>query len=116
MITINSGAQIHPLIATRWSSSLKGKSLRYIMVANHGYLPDKVNFAARIAKNRVNPEIPVDLIASFKAAAATDPGDASLSFASQQRYALDHTPKKAANRKFDKLHAGLPISTTAAFA
>ena len=44
------------------------------MVANHGYLPDKVNFAARIAKNRVNPEIPVDLIASFKAAAATDPG------------------------------------------
>lgn len=74
LITINSGAQIHPLIATRWSSSLKGKNLRYVMVANHGYLPEKVNFAARIAKNRVNPEIPVDLIASFKAAAATDPG------------------------------------------
>lgn len=46
------------------------------MVANHGYLPEKVNFAARIARNRVNPEIPVDLIASFKAAAATDPGEA----------------------------------------
>ena len=44
------------------------------MVANHGYLPDRVNFAARIAKNRVNPEVPVDLIASFKAAAETDPG------------------------------------------
>ena len=45
-----------------------------MMVANHGYLPDRVNFAARIAKNRVNPEEPVDLIASFKAAAETDPG------------------------------------------
>jgi len=76
LITINSGAQIHPLIATRWCSSLKGKNLRYVMVANHGYLPDRVNFAARIAKNRANPDIPVDLIASFKAAAETDPGDA----------------------------------------
>lgn len=74
LITINSGAQIHPLIATRWCSSLKGKNLRYVMVANHGYLPEKVNFAARIAKNRVNPDVPLDLIASFKAAAETDPG------------------------------------------
>ena len=74
LITIDSGAQIHPLIATRWCSSLKGKNLRYVMVANHGYLPDKVNFAARIAKNRVNPDVPLDLIASFKAAAQTDPG------------------------------------------
>ena len=77
LITINSGAQIHPLIATRWCSSLKGKNLRYVMVANHGYLPDKVNFAARIAKNRVNPHVPLDLIASFKAAAQTDPGGCS---------------------------------------
>ena len=77
LITITSGAQIHPLIATRWCSSLKGKNLRYVMVANHGYLPDKVNFAARIAKNRVNPEVPLDLIASFKAAAQTDPGGCS---------------------------------------
>jgi len=78
LITINSGAQIHPLIATRWCSSLKGKNLRYVMVANHGYLPDRVNFAARIAKNRANPDVPVDLIASFKAAAETDPGDAVI--------------------------------------
>jgi len=78
LITINSGAQIHPLIATRWCSSLKGKNLRYVMVANHGYLPDRVNFAARIAKNRANPDIPVDLIASFKAAAETDPGEAII--------------------------------------
>ncbi len=48
------------------------------MVANHGYLLDRVNFAARIAKNRANPDIPVDLIASFKAAAETDPGDAII--------------------------------------
>lgn len=74
LITINSGAQIHPLIATRWCSSLKGKNLRYVMVANHAYLPNKVNFAARIAKHRVDPDVPLDLIASFKAAAATDPG------------------------------------------
>lgn len=78
MITISSGAQIHPLIATRWCSSLKGKNLRYVMVANHGYLPNKVNFAARIAKNRVDPEVPLDLIASFKAAAETDPGENPL--------------------------------------
>ena len=74
MITINSGAQIHPLIATRWCSSLKGKNLHYVMVANHGYLPDRVNFAARIAKHRVNADEPMDLIAAFKAAAALDPG------------------------------------------
>lgn len=75
LITINSGAQIHPLIATRWCSSLKGKNLHYVMVANHGYLPDRVNFAARIAKHRVNPEEDMDLIAAFKAAAALDPGE-----------------------------------------
>lgn len=74
LITINSGAQIHPLIATRWCSSLKGKNLHYVMVANHGYLPDRVNFAARIAKYRVNTDKPMDLIAAFKAAAALDPG------------------------------------------
>lgn len=52
------------------------------MVANHGYLPEKVNFAARIAKNRVNPDVPLDLIASFKAAAETDPGRCSSIFPS----------------------------------
>jgi hypothetical protein len=74
LITIKSGAQIHPVIASRWCSSLKGKNIRYVMVANTGYLPDRVNFAARIAKHRVRPEEPADVIAMFKEAASREEG------------------------------------------
>lgn len=49
-LTISSAAQIHPVIATRWSGHLKSNKLEVVMCANEGYLPDKVNFSCRIAK------------------------------------------------------------------
>jgi hypothetical protein len=50
VLTISSAAQIHPVIATRWSGTLKSNKLETVMCANEGYLPDKVNFSCRVAK------------------------------------------------------------------
>lgn len=46
LIRFSSGAQIHPLIATRWAPRLAPK---IVVVANDGYLPGRVNFALRSA-------------------------------------------------------------------
>lgn len=51
VLTISSAAQVHPVIATRWSGHLKSDKLEIVMCANEGYLPDKVNFSCRIAKH-----------------------------------------------------------------
>lgn len=50
VLTISSAAQVHPVIATRWSGHLKSSKLEIVMCANEGYLPDKVNFSCRVAK------------------------------------------------------------------
>jgi hypothetical protein len=50
ILTISSAAQIHPVIATRWSGHLKSNKLEIVMCANEGYLPDLVNFSCRVAK------------------------------------------------------------------
>ncbi|KAH7073572.1 hypothetical protein BKA63DRAFT_534044 [Paraphoma chrysanthemicola] len=50
LLTISSAAQIHPVIATRWSGHLKSAKLEIVMCANEGYLPDLVNFSCRVAK------------------------------------------------------------------
>ncbi|HUS28562.1 MAG TPA: DHH family phosphoesterase [Kofleriaceae bacterium] len=49
LIRFTSGAQIHPLIATRWAGRLAPK---VVLVANDGYLPGRVNFALRSASKR----------------------------------------------------------------
>lgn len=51
VLTIKSGAQVHPVIATRWAGFLKSDKLEIVMCANEGYLPGKVNFSCRIAKH-----------------------------------------------------------------
>lgn len=51
VLTISSAAQVHPVIATRWSGTLKSDKLEIIMCANEGYLPGLVNFSCRIAKS-----------------------------------------------------------------
>lgn len=45
------------------------------MVANHGYLPGKVNFSCRIARCARDRDPPVNIISSLKAVAALDEGD-----------------------------------------
>ncbi|GAA5941224.1 uncharacterized protein JCM15063_006407 [Sporobolomyces koalae] len=48
VIRVDSGFQIHPVIATRWQGTLrKAKTLVAIMCANTGYTPGKVHFSCR---------------------------------------------------------------------
>ena len=46
LLRFSSGAQVHPLIATRWSYRLRP---RIVIAANDGYLPGRTNFAIRCA-------------------------------------------------------------------
>ena len=92
VLRINSAAQVHGPIATRWVSvtllftqhqlthnfqagHLNSKALEIVMVANSGYRPGYVNFSCRIARCARSREPPVNIIASLKAAADLDTGD-----------------------------------------
>ena len=44
LIRFASGAQVHPVVATRWSTRLRP---RIVIAANDGYLPGRTNFAIR---------------------------------------------------------------------
>ena len=46
LIKFTSGAQVHPIVATRWSGRLRP---RIVIAANEGYLPGRTNFAVRCA-------------------------------------------------------------------
>ena len=59
LIEMDSGCQIHPLIAQQWRMRLKDK---VVLAANHGYRPGWVHFAARTA-------LPRNLIALLRAVA-----------------------------------------------
>ena len=67
---IKSQAQVHPVIATRWAGHLQSNKLEIVMVANEGYLEDKVNFSCRIPRCARGREIPVNIIESLKAYAS----------------------------------------------
>ena len=71
---IRSGAQVHPLIATRWAETLKSNSLEFVMCANEGYKEGKVNFSCRVAKCAKGREVEVDIIARLKGYAGLEPG------------------------------------------
>ena len=92
VLRINSAAQVHGPIATRWVSvilffiqhqlthyfqagHLNSKALEIVMVANSGYRPGYVNFSCRIARCARSRDPPVNIIASLKAAADLDTGD-----------------------------------------
>ena len=75
VLRINSAAQVHGVIATRWAGYLNSKALEIIMVANSGYRPGYVNFSCRIARSVRSRDPPVNIIASLKAAAELDEGD-----------------------------------------
>ncbi len=44
LVSISSPFQVHPLVAAAWRRRL---APRVVLVANHGYLPNRVNFAVR---------------------------------------------------------------------
>lgn len=70
---ISSAAQIHPMIATRWAGHLQSPKLEIILVANDGYLEDKVNFSCRIPRCARNRDTPVNIIESLRKIAAASP-------------------------------------------
>ncbi|KAI4958069.1 hypothetical protein J4E86_003664 [Alternaria arbusti] len=74
VLTISSAAQIHPVIATSWSGTLKSNKLEVVMCANEGYLPDKVNFSCRVAKcaRAREGEEKVDIIKKLEGIVAGD--------------------------------------------
>lgn len=59
---ITSQAQIHPLIATRWAGHLQSKALEIVLVANDGYVPERVNFSCRVARCARSRDPPVSII------------------------------------------------------
>lgn len=63
---INSAAQIHPVIATRWAGHLSSSKLEVVMVANEGYLPGMVNFSCRIPRSARARDTPVNIIEVLK--------------------------------------------------
>ncbi|CAK4030635.1 Hypothetical predicted protein [Lecanosticta acicola] len=67
---IQSEAQVHPVIATRWAGHLQSKALEMILVANESYLPGKVNFSCRIPRCARSRDPPVDIIKNLKAYAS----------------------------------------------
>jgi hypothetical protein len=70
---ITSPAQIHPVIATRWAGHLQSTKLEFILVANDGYLPNKVNFSCRIPRCARARDPPVNIIESLRIIAASSP-------------------------------------------
>ena len=69
VLRINTPAQVHPVIATRWAGYLNSKALEIVLCANSGYLPGMVNFSCRIARCARSRDPPVNIIESLKAAA-----------------------------------------------
>ncbi|KAK5111109.1 hypothetical protein LTR62_005308 [Meristemomyces frigidus] len=63
---IRSEAQVHPVIATRWAGHLNSKALEIVMVANEGYLKDRVNFSCRIPRCARSRDPPVSIIDELK--------------------------------------------------
>ena len=51
------------------ASHLKSKALEIVLVANTGYLPNKVNFSCRVARCARDRDPPVNIIDSLKAVA-----------------------------------------------
>jgi hypothetical protein len=88
VLRIDSAAQVHPVIATRWAGHLQSKSLEIVMVANSGYLPGMINFSCRIARCARGRDPPVNIIESLKAAA--DLSDTQLSERLGESFARGH--------------------------
>ena len=47
LVRVNSPCQVHPLVAQIWRTRLPGY---FVLAANEGYLPGRVNFSARSAE------------------------------------------------------------------
>ena len=108
VLTISSAAQVHPVIATRWSGHLKSDKLEVVMCANEGYLPGMVNFSCRVAKGARarDGEGKVDIIKKLEGIVADDKDlreRLGESFARGHKEASGGIVKKAEWEEFKKL-------------
>jgi len=88
---ISSQAQVHPVIATRWAGHLQSKALEMVLVANEGYLPEKVNFSCRVPRCARSRDPPVDIIQNLRAyASLPEPGfiDGDENFKDEEKLPL----------------------------
>ncbi|EKM51352.1 uncharacterized protein PHACADRAFT_213194 [Phanerochaete carnosa HHB-10118-sp] len=80
LLRIDSAAQVHPLVATRWAGHLRSARLQAVIVANTGYAPGLTHFSCRVARCASGGPGPaaagaaVDVIALLKDYAARVPG------------------------------------------
>jgi hypothetical protein len=70
---ISSACQIHPVIATRWAGHLQSPRLEVVLVANEGYLPDRVNFSCRIPRCARARDPPINIIETLREVASRSP-------------------------------------------
>ncbi|KAI1133219.1 DHH phosphoesterase [Nemania abortiva] len=70
---INSAAQVHPVIATRWAGHLQSAKLEVVLVANEGYLPGMVNFSCRVPRSARVRDPPVNIIEVLRGIAERAP-------------------------------------------
>ena len=113
VLKINSAAQVHPVIATRWASHLSSKALEIVMVANYGYLPGMVNFSCRIARTARSRDPPVNIIASLKEAAALSTTDLVARMGSS--FARGHKKARSGARQRDEESKGHRFTTKEQF-
>ncbi|KAF2491353.1 DHH family protein, partial [Lophium mytilinum] len=90
VLRINSKAQVHPVIATRWAGYLKSEKLEVVMCANEGYLPDLVNFSCRITRSARAREEPVDIIRKLRDFAESSEAPDGLKERLGDNYARGH--------------------------
>lgn len=113
VVRIRSAAQVHPVIATRWAGTLQSARLEIVLVANDGYLPERVNFSCRVARSARGPdrERPVDIIEVLQGYAdrALDP---TLRARLGESFARGHKEASGGivpNAEFEELMAVLEI-------
>ncbi|KAI0889190.1 DHH phosphoesterase [Annulohypoxylon maeteangense] len=89
VIRVNSAAQVHPVIATRWAGHLESPKLHVVLVANEGYLPGMVNFSCRIPRSARERDPPVNIIEILQDIVARAP-DPTLRERLGESYARGH--------------------------
>ncbi|KAI1497246.1 DHH family protein [Biscogniauxia marginata] len=90
VIRIDSTAQVHSIIATRWAGYLQSPKLEAILVANEGNLPGLINFSCRVPQSARTREPPVNLIEVLKGVADRAPSP-SLRERLGESFARGHT-------------------------
>lgn len=115
VLRINSTAQVHPIIATRWAENLRSPKLKVILVFNEGYLPGMVSFSCRIPRTARARDPPVNIIETLLQL-ADKAEDSTLRERLEESFARGHKEASGGivpRQEFDELMAVLAIERKA---